>query len=296
MAPYRPQQLISNRSLVRAVLLPLALVFFLNPKPVFGSPASLEQQVKSLPAAPAKMPDAKAASPQTQAETRAAPNATPYPFLRLVAVLLSGLVISAAQLAQKFRRFWGLGVFTNPYAPLFLAFGVGLCGLPVTSEPTLRTIPFIGAAAPWIADLFGIFVSFMLPVLRFKQETQEQTESSVRDLAEASSANPVLAVIEDAIRDHILERMQLEIVEAARLYDWDTIKDAAHRALEEEMTIRPLPREDYETAQHAIESFTRQADPRLDSRDKYEALLHILRWCSFKRLRRSLELAARGRG
>ena len=205
-------------------------------------------------------------------------------------------MISAAQLAQKFRRFWGLGVFTNPYAPLFLTFGVALCGLPVTSEQTLRTTPFIGTAAPWIADLLGIFMALALPILRFKREGKEQTESAVRDLTDASSANPVLAVIEDAIRDHILERMQLKIVEAARLYDWDTIKDAAHRALEEEMTIRPLSREDYETAQHAIESFKQQEDPRLDSRDKYEALLRLLRWCSFTRLRRGLELAARGRG
>ena len=225
--------------------------------------------------------------------TQPAPNAPGWPFVRLIAVLLSGLVINAARLARKFRRFLGLGVFTSPYAVLFLIFGIGVCGIPVTSESALSAIPSLKSLAPWIADLSGIIVALILPAIRLKPQARPAGESQVRDLEAASSSNPILAVIEDAIRDHILEHMQLEVVAASRSYDWETIKLAALRALEEEMTIRPLGREEYDAMRQSIESFQADADSRLDSRNKYEAMLRLLRWCSFKRLRRGLDVAAR---
>jgi len=203
------------------------------------------------------------------------------------------LVISAARLARKFRRFWGLGIFTNLYAVLFLIFGVGLCGIPVTSESALSSLPYLGSVGPWIADLSGIILTLILPAIRLKPQAAPEGDSQVRDLEGGSSSNPILAVIEDAIRDRILERMQLEVVAASRRYDWDTIKLAARRALEEEMTIRPLGREEYDAVRQSIESFQADADSRLDSDNKYTALLRLLRWCSFKRLRGGLDAAAR---
>jgi hypothetical protein len=227
------------------------------------------------------------------AQKQSAPNATPFPFLRLVAVLCSGLVISAARLARKFRRFWGLGVFTNPYAVLFLIFGVGLCGIPVTSEGALKAMPFLGTMGPWIADLSGIAMALVLPAIRFKPQARPAGESQVRDLEGGSSSNPIIAVIEDAIRDRILQRMQKEIVADCRRYDWDAISLAAGRALEEEMTIRPLSDEKYDAVRVSIENFQCDPDPGMDSRNKYAALLGILRWCSFQRLRSGLDAAAR---
>jgi hypothetical protein len=41
-----------------------------------------------------------------------------------------------------------------------------------------------------------------------------------------------------------------------------------------------------------IENFQADPDPRLDSSNKYKALVGILKWCSFKRLRSSLNAAA----
>jgi hypothetical protein len=226
-------------------------------------------------------------------QPQSAPNATPFPFLRLVAVLCSGLVISSARLARKFRRFWGLGVFTNPYAVLFLIFGVGLCGIPVTSEGSLKALPFFGSMGPWIADLSGIIVALALPVIRFKPQARPAGESQVRDLDGGSSSNPILAVIEDAIRDCILQRMQKEVVEACRRYDWGTIKLAAGRALAEEMTIRPLSDEKYAEVRQLIEKFQSDPDPRIDSDNKYKALTGLLCWCAFNRLRSGLDAAAR---
>src|ERR1700722_12697372 len=127
---------------------------------VSSATAALSQQ-SGLSPSPA--PAARLASPGAVSAARAAPQQpspddAPFHYLRLVAVLCSGLVISAARLARKFRRFWGLGVFANPYAVLFLIFGVGVCGVPVTSEGALKTLPFLGSLGPWIADLSGIAV------------------------------------------------------------------------------------------------------------------------------------------
>jgi hypothetical protein len=248
----------------------------------------------SRAAVPAARPANSGASSASQiTKPQSAPNAAPFPFLRLVAVLCSGLIISTARLARKFRRFWGLGVFTNPYAVLFLIFGVGLCGIPVTSEGALKALPFVGSLGPWIADLSGIVVALVLPAIRFKPQARPAGESQLRDLEGGSSSNPILAVIEDSIRDCILQRMQKEVVEACRRYDWGTIKLAAGRVLEEEMTIRPLSDEKYDAVRQSIENFQSDADPRMDSRNKYAALFGLLRWCSFNRLRNGLDAAAR---
>src|SRR5258707_6086269 len=112
---------------------------------------------RGSPAAAVTNAENRGASPSAQVTS--APNAPRWPFLRLIAILSSGLVITAARLARKFRRFLGLGVFTNPYAVLFLIFGMGVCGIPVTSESALSTIPALKSLAPWIAGLSGIIVA-----------------------------------------------------------------------------------------------------------------------------------------
>jgi hypothetical protein len=291
MKRHRHQGRRKGRRIVGLVL--FTLVFL--PTLLCAPPAGLFQESGGSPAAalatnPAN-PGASSASQATRPQL--APDASRWPFLRLVAVLCLGLVINAARLARKFRRFWGLGVFTNLYAVLFLIFGVALCGIPVTSESALSSLPHLGSLGRWIADLSGIILTLILPAIRLKPEARPAGGSQVRDLEDGTSSSPILAVIEDAIRDRILERMQLEVVAASRRYDWDTIKLAARRALEEEMTVRPLGSEEYDAVCQSIESFQADADSRLDSNNKYTALLRLLRWCSFKRLRRGLDAAAR---
>lgn len=200
-------------------------------------------------------------------------------------------MISAARLARKFRRFWGLGVFANPYGVLFLIFGVGLCGIPVTSESALSSLPHLTSLGPWIADLSGIILTLVLTAIHFKPQAGSEGDSPVRDLEAPSSSNPILAVIEDAIRDKILARMQSEIVAASRRYDWETIKLASRRVLEEEMTIGRLGREEGDAAVRSVDAFQAVADSRVDSSNKYAALVRLLGWCSFSRLRDSLAAA-----
>jgi hypothetical protein len=249
------------------------------------------------PAAAPAIPPSRPASSGASSASQAAPqqavhNSTPFSFLRFGAVLCSGLVISAARLARKFRRFFGLGVFTNPYAILFLLFGVGICGIPVTSESALKGLPLLGDLGPWIADLSGIVVALVLPAIRFKPKTSPEGKSQVHDLEGGSSSNPIVAVIEDAIKERILQRMQKEVVAASGRYDWGTIKVAARRALEEEMTIRPMPDKEYKAELLKIKNFQSDPDARQDSEKKYLALTGLLCWCSFKRLLNGLDAAA----
>lgn len=271
----------------------LTLIFFVT----LVASAKAERP-KESGISPSAAPVARLAEPGPSSTTQVAPpqpvsNAASFHYLRLIAVLCSGLVISAARLARKFRLFWGLGVFANPYAVLFLVFGVGVCGVPVTSESTLKAVPFLGNLGPWIADLSGIVVALVLPAIRFKSQARPAGEDQVRDLEGGPSSNPIVAVIEDAIRECILQRMHEEVVEACRRYDWDTIKLAAGRALEQEMTIRPMPDEKYDAVRLSIENFQANPDARQDSRNKYNALTGLLRWCSFKRLLNGLNTAAR---
>jgi hypothetical protein len=204
-----------------------------------------------------------------------------------VEIILTGLLINAARLARKFRRFLGLGVFVNGYSVLFLMLAVGISGFPVTFETTLSSQ--LGAWA-WIAELSGVIAAVILPAARLKPRPGSMSPALGLDV---TSSNPLLAVIEDGIRDHILARMQAEIVSAARRYSWDEIKLAARRVIEEEMTVGRLDYKDGETAIHSTEAFQPSADAHTDFENKYTALIRLLRSCSFSRLHPSLAAAAR---
>jgi len=222
-----------------------------------------------------------------------APDVTRLPFVRLVAVLFWGLVISAANLAREFRLFLGLGVFTNPYAVLFLILGMGLCGVPVTSETALSSLPYLASLGPWIADLAGIVMVLILSTIRLRPQTHSAGEGRMRDLEGVLRSNPIVSVLKNAILERIVKRMESEIDTAASRYDWDTIRVAARRALAEERTVGRLTDQAYELERKAIETFGASAEERADTSEKYETLVRLLRWCSFNRLRRGLEEAER---
>jgi hypothetical protein len=207
----------------------------------------------------------------------------------LVAALLLGILINAAHLATKFRRFLHLGVLTNWYSALFLVFGAALCGLAVSFGAIPRLATWKG---PWIADICGAVVTLLLPRIRMKTPMPRATASPVRDLLDTASANPLVAVIEDGIRDRILEHMQFQIIEASRRYDWETIKLATRRMLEEEMAIGRLDQSEGEAAIQSVEGIQPLANSRSDENNKYIAMIRVLRCGSFWRLRTGLMVAA----
>jgi hypothetical protein len=221
----------------------------------------------------------------TATESQAAPPART-PYLRLATILLAGLVISAARLARKFRHFLGLGVFANSYSAVFLGLAAGISGFPAAFETFL-----ISHLGPWgggIAQISGVIIALLLPAVRRKTITSAQPVLGL----DFASSNPFLAVSEDGIRDHILARMQVEMVSAAHRYSWDQIKLATHRVVEEEVTVGRLDRQDGEVAVKSVDEFQPSANPHTDSENKYTALIRLLRSCSFSRLRLSLAAAA----
>jgi hypothetical protein len=86
--------------------------------------------------------------------------------------------------------------------------------------------------------------------------------------------------------------MQAQIVSASRRYNWDEIKLAAHRVVEEEITLGRLDRQEGEMAAQSTEAFQPSTDPHLDLENKYTALIRLLRSCSISRLRLALAAAA----
>ena len=222
---------------------------------------------------------------------RTAPPVPPSPFLQLVVVFCSGLAISATRLANKFRRFWGLGVFTNLFAVLFLIVGAGVSGLAALSlsEVQLSTSAQAGSI---LADIFGIVLTLFLPGIRIKGNARTGGEGKIRDFEDLPSPNPVLAFLENQIRSSMMRRIQVELTDASRRFDMATIKLGGRRALAEEMIMWPLGQEEYEAARESIEGFRAVKDPRLDSFNRYNALRDLLRWCSFKGLIRGLNAVA----
>jgi len=167
----------------------------------------------------------------------------------------------------------------------------------MTSESTLSsqlgTWPSLGTWqgpwTTWITELSGVIVVLVLQTIPFKKKL---APSPVADFETTASSNPIVATLEEGIRDHILARMQSEIIAASHRYDWKVIKSVAHRTMEEEITVGRLGREEAEVAIHLIEAFQGSTDQLTDSDKKYTALVRMLRWCSFNRLRHSLAAAA----
>jgi len=151
---------------------------------------------------------------------------------------------------------------------LFLLLGLGISGVPMTSHSPLTHSLLAPLGAQWslLTDLSGAIAALVLQTIPFKKRT---TASPVVDLKMASS-NPIVAVLEDGIRDHILMRMQREIIGASRRYDWNVIKSVAYRSVEEEIMVGRLKREEADLAIKSIEAlqgstnaqvYTRESDP-----------------------------------
>jgi hypothetical protein len=282
-----------------AVLLSLAILLALidSPKPCLGqksiSPAAPSTQ--SGPAQPGPnqpSPGSITRAPVSRTVgTQPAPDTTPFPFLRIVLVLVSGLVIHAARLATKFRRYLGIGLFSNPYAILFMVFGAGFCGLPMTSEGYLKAyIPQFQSLVPWVTDLSGIAAILAIPMLRAALGKHRANKDDQQDLSTPSGSSSIFNFLLDEISLRLQTRMQDRITWACQEYSWTTIRLAAPRALADEAAIRPLTPADEEAAKRAI-----KAIPATDQKvgDKYQVLMVLVRCISYRLLFRSLVLAQR---
>jgi hypothetical protein len=225
----------------------------------------------------------------------------PIPYLRFAAVLCSGLVISAARLARKFRLLLGLGVFANPYAPLFMVCWASICGIFATSEGVLVKTP-VGLFAPWLADLAGPVLTLFLATIGLKSQARPTGQSPVDYIDRGSSSNPILGWLENSIGDRIQKRIQAWVVPACNQYNWATIQQGARYALANERAVGRVSSKEFDAVRRSIESLPVDADSHSDPDNKaaalkykalkYTALTDLLSWCQFNQLRCSLERAA----
>ena len=290
----RPGRIVPFASIV--VVFISSLLFL--PSPGFSQKGSKPQA--AVPAAGPANPQGPSAS--QAAAPQPAQDAPPYPFLRFIAVLCSGLVISAARLARKFRLLLGLGVFANLYAPLFMVCGASICGISAMSESTLIKTP-LGPSAPWIADLAGPLLTLTLAAIGLKPHARPTGQSPGGDVDGGSNSNPVLGWLEDSIYDRILKRIQAWVWPACDRYSWAAIQQGARYALADERAVGRVSDKKFDVVSKWIESLPTDADSHPDPNNKgaalkykalkYTALSDLLSWCQFNQLRSGLERAAR---
>lgn len=212
--------------------------------------------------------------------------------VHVVFTLLSGLAIAAARVRLKFRRFIGLGVFTNWYSALFLVTSALLCGLPQTSVNTVASY-VTPKAAPWVLDAVGVVVALLLGT-QVRGHKSSVEGNTLPDLASQTGLNVILAVIEDGIRDQILTSMQAMVTWDAHRFGWDAIAQAGERTIGEEVTIGRVSRKEGDAALKAFVEIRSAGGPQNDIDRKYSALIGLLSCCPLSRLRLALAAAPGG--
>lgn len=212
--------------------------------------------------------------------------------LHIGAVLLAGCLISAAALRVKYRRFIGLGVFTNWSSALFLLLGALLCSVPRASVNALASL-LTPSGASWAADSAGIMLALLFGIKVPAPKTSREG-GIVQGLENPGGSNVIFAVVEEGIRDRLLTRMQSVLVEYARVYTWETIETAGQRTIDEEIAVGRLRREDGEAAIKSLEELRSARDQKSAADRKYRALVRLLSCCPISRLRGALAWAQAG--
>lgn len=239
--------------------------------------------------------DEKPRSPtQVQAEATSTLTPHPLPTSSLIPVshvfltILVGALISAASLRMKFRRFIGLGVFTNVYAVLFLVMGALVCNLP--RIPTnLLSSRVAASSLPWVADSAGLILTLLLGT----QMGRSSGGGGIQELQSQISSNPIFAVFEDGIRDRLLTSMQSVALGYAQKYNWVIISRVGERTLDEEVAIGRLKHEESEAALKYI-SELRTGDQKSEFDRKYRAVIRLFSCCPLSRLRHAFHVGKVG--
>jgi hypothetical protein len=212
------------------------------------------------------------------------PAASPLPFMRLVATGAVGLLITAAHLAHSFRRFLGLGVFTNAYTFVLLTLGAGISGIPVTSESTHLGSYLSHNLSPWTLNFLGVMATLVLPAIGRRSKI---ASSTILDFEGTATSNPLLSSIVDGISERVLRQIKIKLI-ADCDYTCEEIKRAAHLVVNEETTFQRLTDEQRDSAIKVIDSLNSSSDPVVECDNKYDTLFQLLRWCPFSRLHAAL--------
>jgi hypothetical protein len=222
------------------------------------------------------------------------PDAAPLPFGRILAVLLLGPACSFLRLWKRFRRYWHLGVTTNLYALSYLAFGMILSLFFYFAGEHVGPIPYIHSFGPVLIDAVGVFAAYVAPIIG------RETKKPISDLEEVgylpfqSSRNAAYEFLEEGVQDCVRKQMHKKVNTVSQLYGWDTIKVACQRALDIERNFSSLSDKVYKAEAKFISGLPKGSTLATDLKEKYEALVHILRHCEYRHLRFHLQEASKG--
>ena len=238
----------------------------------------------------------------TPMKAETAPDALPFPYLRFLSVLILSAITGTFRLANRFRRYWWLGVFTNVYAVIYIVLGVIFCvvssiiGGGLSSLYSIHGLTSIQMTGSLVGNFLGIIAALFSAGVRFRPPVGTQGGSRPGDLQMQPRVNPWFAVVEEKIGDSIRNRLHREITAVSVEYDWKSIKLALRQALGEEMVMRSSPSEIYVDELKFIDLLPSKGTgkPDHDQGKKYDALCRLLTHCKFRRLKHFLLAAKSG--
>jgi hypothetical protein len=196
-------------------------------------------------------------------------------------VILS-ILLAVVQLAKKFYRFLGLGIYLNWIAAAFLLLaGVVSFMLHQAAAPSLGGFTKLGPVPPVVSSLAANFIGAM--VYGFGRERKK-----ARDLGAH-----VEGLLFQLIQDRIRTRNGIAMDRLARETDFQLIRIACQRLIDDDIPFRAIPIEKRDAIQEALSRGEREPAANGDEalRQKHRLLLSVVEVTSFKEVQAALRRA-----
>jgi hypothetical protein len=229
----------------------------------------------------------------TQPESTMPPDAPHAPIPKLAPVpvcygpigaVALGVTLAFFQLARKFYRFLGLGIYVNWIAAAFLALAGGVSLIVHQTAVTSLTSASVvgrGPLAPLASSVIANFIGAM--VYGFGREKKKKSEQ-----LKATVDGVMFRLIQDRIR----AKNGIAMESLARETDLNLVKTACQRLLDDDIPFGNIPPD----KRDAILGVLAKAEPTSvadeDLRARYRLLLSVVEVTSFKEVRAAIRRAA----
>lgn len=167
---------------------------------------------------------------------------------------------------------------------MYMAAGWVSCTAPHVLGGLLMTHPHSLLIGQSVGDVFGFMLLAFGPLLGAKSHADKASDAPLGISGIAYSRNILFAALEEKVEESVSNRMHREVKSASENFSWETIKLAAHNAIQEEKTMRNLADKIYNDEDAYIKSLPTDEDSESTAGEKYDALYRVLRHCSFRRI------------
>jgi hypothetical protein len=229
-----------------------------------------------------------AALPKSE-ELKADMGKAPRP-IHLMYAGLSGFFLSLLYLSTKLSRYWRLGVLTNIWSLTFVLGGTLFSVLVLYASsplfmmfhsPNMQPLADLGPSVG--GSLFGT-PFFSLLQRFFGRRSNAESSMQPKDVTESTAKGFFF----DRIMESVGAQINLEINQLSIKLDWVTIDDVTHQAIKSGLLSKMTTQPEADKARSEIEKLVneRSEDPRVDGRNKYDALAAAVLCVSFTYFRR----------